>query len=1190
MSPPRLFPAFRTSTAVFSRTGLLLGLLCYGGILGTSTPLAAMQIGYGQPLPSSATALETVVPATGQASPGTASPPAWDASASPWDTDDSTPSATPISPAPQPSTLSPATTVPPATTLHGGAITHAFERSPEAENAIRMTTQGQVTEKDTETWKDTVLDVRAEGNIQIPMTTINSIIKTRKNRPFAMSSVEEDKRALIAKGWFVDVKPRVERTPEGYIITYFFIERPLLHYVKVVGNKGITKKRLEEEAAIQKGDALDPIAVYQAKEKMETLYKLEGYHGVHIEVLRGDRIGDRGAIFLVNEGVKQRILKTRFVGNTITSGSRLKTQIDSKPGIFWYLMHGQFTRQLVEQDVEKLTAYYRKLGYFYAKIDYDIEESSGYTGRGEPNSWVTLTFLIDEGPRCKIRDIRFIGNTMFTNEELKKEMKSRIGKFYYQDMVEVDMAKIRDKHGVLGHVFSEAVPDPRIDGDEVDLIVQVREGPKCRVGDIKMRIIGVEGGEPYTALAVALNPISLKPGDILSTRELDNSKRRLIYSGIFNGNPAMGETPDFTFEMPQQYLVDEERRKKTEEEEERKIASPNAPNYRGQVPMPRRVYRYRQPTEIPPVEPTAEEEQALRAFGKLFSPLFETPRTQETPSVNMSENPSVNSVPLSDTGNLPNNTSENGLHTVRKQPLVLGQTSYATTATPFSPYDTADNTAAQAAYGSQTSAYGSVPAYAGTGITPNTATGTTTGTSAAAAPAIAQSTGTPTALDLPAYPESYQRMNATAPANISPSQTQGQSTVQAVPYNVANANPTTTAQYGTVRQSYGRGNTPADLGLYPMGTDPAGPPKPVDPIYDVSVTGTVREQRTGQLMMSVAVNSDSGLMGRFVLQEDNFDICRFPRNPFRAADWHNAFRGKGQVFRIEAVPGENVQRYEARWGTPYLFNRDYSFYTSGYYYQRFYDEWYEDRVGGTLTFGKSWTKDFATSLKYNGGRVTIYDEREMTQADYEHVHGKNAFHTFELSATHSTVDSQHLPTEGHVLSAAVSQTVGKHQYLGGRLDLRKYFMLRERPDRSGRWVLSLRTAASVTEGQTPIYDRYFAGGFSSLRGFEYRTISPRDPQTLFPTGGTFEFYNSAELIFPLTADDMIRGLVFIDSGTVQKTIKDWEEDYRVAVGFGFRITIPMMGPAPIALDFAFPLTKSWMDETQLFTFNVGFFR
>ena len=83
---------------------------------------------------------------------------------------------------------------------------------------------------------------------------------------------------------------------------------------------------------------------------------------------------------------------------------------------------------------------------------------------------------------------------------------------------------------------------------------------------------------------------------------------------------------------------------------------------------------------------------------------------------------------------------------------------------------------------------------------------------------------------------------------------------------------------------------------------------------------------------------------------------------------------------------------------------------------------------------------------------------------------------------------------------------------------------------------------------------------------------------------------SAEYLFPITADDMLRGVVFCDSGTVEPTVSNWSNKYRVAPGFGLRIVVPAMGPAPIALDFAFPVSWQPGDTQEMFSFFVGFGR
>lgn len=202
--------------------------------------------------------------------------------------------------------------------------------------------------------------------------------------------------------------------------------------------------------------------------------------------------------------------------------------------------------------------------------------------------------------------------------------------------------------------------------------------------------------------------------------------------------------------------------------------------------------------------------------------------------------------------------------------------------------------------------------------------------------------------------------------------------------------------------------------------------------------------------------------------------------------------------------------------------------------------------------------------------------------------GQSSLYGFEFSLARDTRDSQFLPTEGSLIEASVEQVIGTYEYPRFNLDMRKYFMIAQRPDGSGRQVLSVSGRLSITGDDTPIYEHYFAGGFSTLRGFDFRGASPRQWGVL--VGGEFMTLASAEYMFPMTADDMIRGVVFVDTGTVEPTLDDWSDRYRVSAGFGLRITIPAMGPAPIALDFAVPIVHEQGDDIENFSFFVGFLR
>ena len=204
--------------------------------------------------------------------------------------------------------------------------------------------------------------------------------------------------------------------------------------------------------------------------------------------------------------------------------------------------------------------------------------------------------------------------------------------------------------------------------------------------------------------------------------------------------------------------------------------------------------------------------------------------------------------------------------------------------------------------------------------------------------------------------------------------------------------------------------------------------------------------------------------------------------------------------------------------------------------------------------------------------------------------GSNALYGFRGQLAHDTRDNTFLATEGHYFEIGVEQVIGSFTYIRGDVDLRKYFLLRQHPDGSGRHVVSLNLRGSVSSDDTPIYEHYYAGGFSTIRGFDFRGASHRDPTTGVIVGGEFMMLASVEYMFPITADDNIRAVVFCDSGTTEPTIDNWTDNYRVAPGVGLRLLIPAMGPAPIALDFAFPVSKERGDEDEVFSFFIGFLR
>lgn len=358
---------------------------------------------------------------------------------------------------------------------------------------------------------------------------------------------------------------------------------------------------------------------------------------------------------------------------------------------------------------------------------------------------------------------------------------------------------------------------------------------------------------------------------------------------------------------------------------------------------------------------------------------------------------------------------------------------------------------------------------------------------------------------------------------------------------------------------------------------------PFVPPLEVPIEVNVAETTTGRLMFGVGVNSNAGLIGNILIDEQNFDWTRWPRT---WADLRNgAFRGAGQQLRISAQPGTQFSQYGFTFRNPYLWDTQINFGVDAYYFNRYYQNWTEQRTGGRLTFGYQLTPDLSTAVAFRAEDVGIFNPTVPTPPELSAVLGHNALLSGSWSIFHDTRDSPFLATQGHRFSLELEQAFGTFSFPRAIIGYRKYFLLYERADGSGRHVLNFLNDTGFTGSHTPIFENFFAGGYNTLRGFYFRGASPLDMGV--QVGGKFEFINSVEYMFPITADDTLRGVVFTDFGTVEPTTEIKWQDFRVSPGFGLRVAIAAMGPAPIALDFGFPIHKAPGDHLQVFNFNMG---
>jgi outer membrane protein insertion porin family len=267
-------------------------------------------------------------------------------------------------------------------------------------------------------------------------------------------------------------------------------------------------------------------------------------------------------------------------------------------------------------------------------------------------------------------------------------------------------------------------------------------------------------------------------------------------------------------------------------------------------------------------------------------------------------------------------------------------------------------------------------------------------------------------------------------------------------------------------------------------------------------------------------------------------------------------------------------------------NTNNSVGVSAFYFQRYYLDWDEDRVGGRINAGRQLSQQWSVNAALRLEGVRVSDVYVPTPQILREAEGDNFLSTIRLSAVHDTRDMPFMPGEGHRVEFGYEQAFGEYVYPRFDVDARQYYTLYQRPDGGGRQILTVGGQAGWTGNDTPIFERYFAGGFQSFRGFAFRGVSPE--QLGCYIGGQFQAIGTVEYSIPLMANDMIRLVTFSDFGTVDDGITFGA--FRASVGAGFRIQLPMMGPVPLAFDFGVPVVRQQTDITQVFSFYVGLTR
>jgi outer membrane protein assembly complex protein YaeT len=356
----------------------------------------------------------------------------------------------------------------------------------------------------------------------------------------------------------------------------------------------------------------------------------------------------------------------------------------------------------------------------------------------------------------------------------------------------------------------------------------------------------------------------------------------------------------------------------------------------------------------------------------------------------------------------------------------------------------------------------------------------------------------------------------------------------------------------------------------------------------------VKERRTGMWMLGAGVSSDRGLIGSMIWQQRNFDVNDRPKN-FVELLTGEAFKGGGQNLRISLQPGTEISEYSIDFTEPYFRDRPMELNIGGSSSEWERESYDENRTRGYFGFAQRYQKRYAgrwlKSIDFRVANVEPDDIDFDAPREIKDVEGDNALVGVKFGLGKERTDDRFYPGEGYRFKTSYEQVAGDHTFGILSATLRRFGTVhRDLAER--RTILLTRIHAGTVVGDAPPFEKFYAGGMQSIRGFDFRGVSTRGQPEINgvpvagakakdPIGSDWVFLANAELIVPLVSEDLA-GLFFVDSGTVDSG------NYRATVGTGLQLMIPQwFGPTPMRFGVAAPFMKDDADETEAFFFYAG---
>ncbi len=314
--------------------------------------------------------------------------------------------------------------------------------------------------------------------------------------------------------------------------------RPRVSTINYTGLKKGEREDMEKKLGLLKGSQITPNMIDRAKILAKRYFDDKGYKNAVIDITQRDDVTGKNKVILdvaVDKKQKMKVRKIIIDGNEKLSDGKIKGGFLRKGALAktheagklsTFLKSKKFTPERYAEDKKKLIAKYNELGYRDATI---VEDSVWNVDDKHVNVYIK----VDEGKKYYLRNITWVGNTIYNTDFLASQLGMERGDVYNQKMLGKRLTEDEDAVGNLywnnGYLFYSLQPtEVNIVGDSIDLEMRIQEGPQAHVNRVRIN------GNDRLYENVIRRELRTKPGDLFSKEALQRSQRELASMGHFD--------------------------------------------------------------------------------------------------------------------------------------------------------------------------------------------------------------------------------------------------------------------------------------------------------------------------------------------------------------------------------------------------------------------------------------------------------------------------------------------------------------------------------------------------------------------------------------------------------------------------------------------------------------------------------